>query len=1017
MAEKDTIDTSAQKLELHRALEKARAEGNERKKLELHTQLQNLYIADEKWYETAAVRGEAAVQGLWKGGAQTMGLPVDLTNLIVGLGETGVRKVLDAAGFEIDSGLKDSKLMSKKPFLGSAQTTEILNNLGIKTEYDKTRASTAIIGRIAEEVGMSAPIAGVVARGAAKPVQFLGKEAGIAVAAGTGAATAQQLFPGSMGAEITGQLVGGFTPLTATTIMKYAGAKTGAVEAFNLFFRAEARQKEIAGNILYQKLGSEKSAKLLADIKAGKKIKLFGEEIEASKFPRTLDQITAEPELIVLRQQLEGSEVGIQVVDAIQQTKLARLLELENNFIKNIKKKDYSIESTISAVENRVNHITNYLDKRLNLAQQTAANKIQAINPNMTREQASALLRREIDEALQDALNLEQKMWGTIDGTINGDIISTGAAAILNNQLKTTDPKNVPKILYDLAGDKNLVKAGLKEVKTTQEPIGPKLGTREISVEPTGSILTNKEPISEIVNLRTRIRDEIRGENSKANPSKEKLQSLNDLLGGVDESFMDVGNPKNINEVTQAINFSDSLQNNYYSGQTGQILGYDAKGKLKVIPESTFNKLIQQGEEGGVATRDVNKIIAQDSAGIQEGLRNRFSQLAVDGKVDKNLRDKFIKNNDEILNEFPLLKQQFLDANESLNIVEQAQKNYKTARYDIDKYRLETLASDGGQTLSAKGIVTRIFNSKDPVKDINKIIKLSARDETGAALNGLQNETTDFIFNQIKTKEIIVGGKPQTVPDIKQLNKFIKKNDEALRVLYGDDGFKTIQEFQSVLKDIDNVIISGGMDDLEVIARNNVFVSSVGRILGTKVAAATGGPALVFAGIGGRLANMLISKKSTREIKALLGKAFTDLDFATDLLKPYVDKQQEIVSKSINSYLVNAFGEKVREEIKPEISVEFPNADIDETGTIQPKEVPVSGRTSINPASDRFANAGVMPNPVGMMPTPTANTGPTGRVNEKTASMLFPNDKIFTPDTFAAQGGIMNAHKQIQRVA
>ena len=209
MAEKDTIDTSAQKLELHRALEKARAEGNERKKLELHTQLQNLYIADEKWYETAAVRGEAAVQGLWKGGAQTMGLPVDLTNLIVGLGETGVRKVLDAAGFEIDSGLKDSKLMSKKPFLGSAQTTEVLNNLGIKTEYDKTRASTAIIGRIAEEVGMSAPIAGVVARGAAKPVQFLGKEAGIAVAAGTGAATAQQLFPGSMGAEITGQLVGG----------------------------------------------------------------------------------------------------------------------------------------------------------------------------------------------------------------------------------------------------------------------------------------------------------------------------------------------------------------------------------------------------------------------------------------------------------------------------------------------------------------------------------------------------------------------------------------------------------------------------------------------------------------------------------------------------------------------------------------------------------------------------------------------------------------------------------------
>jgi hypothetical protein len=264
------------------------------------------------------------------------------------------------------------------------------------------------------------------------------------------------------------------------------------------------------------------------------------------------------------------------------------------------------------------------------------------------------------------------------------------------------------------------------------------------------------------------------------------------------------------------------------------------------------------------------------------------------------------------------------------------------------------------------------------------------------------------MLNQIKTKEITVGGKSQTVPDVKQLNKFIRDNEEALVALYGDDGFKTIQEFQSVLKDIDNAVMKGGLDNLEVIARNNVFVSSVGRILGTKVAAATGGPALVFAGIGGRVANALISKKSAKQIKALVGEAFTDADFAAELLKPYVDNQQEVVSRAVNTFIVNAFGEQVREGVMPEITVEFPNADIDETGTIQPKEeVPVSMNT-VNPAS-RLS--------VGMMPTPTADTGPTGKVDSRTASMLFPDDKIFTPDTFAAQGGIMNARKPIQRVA
>jgi hypothetical protein len=1016
MVDENKIDTGSQKLELFRALDQAEKDGNDRAKLEAYRQLQALYIADEKWYETAAVRGDAAVQGLWKGLAQTMGLPVDLTNLIVGLGETGVRKVLDAAGFEIDSGLKDSKLMSKKPFLGSAQTTEILNNLGIKTEYDKTRASTALIGRIAQEVGMSAPIAAPLARGAAKPLDFLSKEAGIAVAAGTGAATAQSLFPGSAGAEITGQLVGGLSPIAISTILKYAGGKTGAAEAVNLIFRPESREREIAGNILYQRLGVEKSAKLLEDIKEGKTIKLFGEEIESTKFPRTLDQITAEPELIILRQQLEGSEVGTKLVESIQQTKLARLLELENNFLKNVKKKDYGmtreygIESTVGAVESRVNHITNYLDKRLNLAKQTTADKIQAINPNMTREQASALLRREIDDALQDALDLEQKMWSNVKGTINGDIISTGAAAILNNQFKTTDPANIPKVLKEIAGEKNLVEAGLLEATSESQTITTRFGgklqkeKRQIPVEPTGSILTNKEPISEILNLRTRVRDELRVENSKPNSSKEKVQSLEDFLGIIDESFMDAGSAKNLNDLAQAISYSDSLKANYYSGEIGKIIGYDTSGKYGVLPETTFTKLIQKGEQGGITTRDVNKIIEQDSVGIQEGLRVRFANLADnDGNISQNIRDKFVQNNEEALNEFPLLKQQFLDANESRNIVEQSLKNYKVAQQDVQKYRLETLASEGGQTLSAKGIVTNIFGAKDPVADINKIIKLSARDETGAALKGLQNETTDFMLNQIKTKEITVGGKSQTVPDIKKLNNFIRTNEEALVALYGDDGFKTIQEFQSVLKDIDNAVIKGGMEDLEVIARNNVFVSSVGRILGTKVAAATGGPALVFAGIGGRVANALISKKSAKQIKALVGEAFTDADFAADLLRPYVADQQEVISKSVNTFLVNAFGEQVREGALP-IFQQEPEE--------QSSSMNITDPSPVNQVS-RLANANIA-NPVGMMPTPTADPGPMNPNTMARGQQLFGGPGEIT---FAAEGGIMNARKPIQRVA
>ena len=983
-----------QKLDLFRELEKAEAEGNEKRKLEIYRQLQNIYISEESVMEKAFDAEESMMQGVNKGLAQTLGLPADLSNLIIGLGETGVRKLLDAAGFEIESGLKDSKLMSKKPFLGSAQVTEIFNNLGIETEYDKTRALTRMIGRIGEEVGMTTPIAGGLATRAAAPGKYALAEAGVTLAAGTGAATAKEMFPGSLGAEITGQLVGGFTPLTLQSLIKYMPGLSYAKESFKLMYNPKQREREIAGNILYQKLGPKKTKELFAKLEEGD-VTILGEKLDQTKFPRTLDQFTDEPKLVELRQQLEkAGGQGMELIDNIDALKLARLLELENIFYKNMKKKDYGIESTIGAVEERANTITNYLDKRLQLAEETAANKIQAINPNMTREQASALLRREIDDALADGLAMEQRMWGKIEGTIDGDTIAAGASAIINNQFKTTDPKNIPKILFELAGEKHLVDAGYLPKKFKTETIQRQFGPQkqEVAIAPKESILGKQESISEIVNLRTRVRDEIRVENSKAMPNAEKIKSLDELLGIIDGSFTDAANPKNINDVTRAIEYSDDLTNSFYKSEVGKILGYDTKGKLKVIPETTFNKLILKGEEGGVATKDVQKILANDSTGVQEGLKNRFSQLAdSDGVIPSEVIEKFILNNEESLNQFPLLKQQFLDANEASNIITQQRKKYDIINRDIEKFRLETLVAKEGDTLSAKGIVTRIFNSKDPVKDINNIIKLSNRDPSGAALKGLQNEVSDFMFNTIKTKEL----KGQLVPDIKDLNKFIKKNEEALVALYGKEGFDTIKEFQKIVKAVDNVVMKGKPDDLEVIARNNVFVSSVGRILGTKVASATGGPALVFAGIGGRIANSFISKKAGKEIHALLGQAFVDPKFAKELLKPYVDNQQEIVGKAVNAFILNAFGSQVR--------------DVQEGAALPeeaPEEIPVS---MVNPES-RLSNV-AMANPVGMRGMPTGGMDP---------NVMARGQQLFNKPgeiTFANQGGIMSTNKAFQRVA
>ena len=134
-----------------------------------------------------------------------------------------------------------------------------------------------------------------------------------------------------------------------------------------------------------------------------------------------------------------------------------------------------------------------------------------------------------------------------------------------------------------------------------------------------------------------------------------------------------------------------------------------------------------------------------------------------------------------------------------------------------------------------------------------------------------------------------------------------------------------------------------------------------------------------------------------------VGEAFTDADFAADLLRPYVADQQEVISKSVNTFLVNAFGEQVREGALP-IFQQEPEE--------QSSSMNITDPSPVNQVS-RLANANIA-NPVGMMPTPTADTGPMNMDTMARGSQLFSGPGEIT---FAAEGGIMNARKPIQRVA
>ena len=226
MAEENNNQVNeAYELKLYQNLQQAISEGDNAAQLNAYKKLQSYYISQETFLDKVGVAAGSILPGINKGIETTMGLPVDISNLILSFGEDGVRSILEGVGFDMEG---TPKIIGKEPFLGSESVGKLFDKLGIKTDYQKNRALSQITGRISEEIGMTIPLMGITLRGASpnNMKKLLGTETGLATTGGTGAALgfeANQHFVNSnipVDLEAWGQALGYVSPITTHAIYK-----------------------------------------------------------------------------------------------------------------------------------------------------------------------------------------------------------------------------------------------------------------------------------------------------------------------------------------------------------------------------------------------------------------------------------------------------------------------------------------------------------------------------------------------------------------------------------------------------------------------------------------------------------------------------------------------------------------------------------------------------------------------------------------------------------------------------
>lgn len=220
---------------LERALRNAHAAGDESAARRLAQEIQSQRsqatpAGAQGWQNTYASQGASGVN---EGIARTLGAPVDLVNAGIGLGMAGVNRI---AGTNFQP--------SEEPFLGSRQIEGAMGQSGmIGPESDDP--SHQFVRRVGEEVGATALPGGAVASRAARPVAVAAAEAGYALGGGVGGATAQQIAPDNITAEVAGTLAGSMTPWAASTAVQRQAANRARREQVPTRQDLEARAGEL----------------------------------------------------------------------------------------------------------------------------------------------------------------------------------------------------------------------------------------------------------------------------------------------------------------------------------------------------------------------------------------------------------------------------------------------------------------------------------------------------------------------------------------------------------------------------------------------------------------------------------------------------------------------------------------------------------------------------------------------------------------------------------------------------
>jgi hypothetical protein len=609
-----------------------------------------------------------------------LGMPIDAMTGLLNLGVKGVNALGGEEGKPLVNEIKE-------PFLGSEWFAKHFN-----TVRTPDTPAGRVLERAGEEFGAAvAPSAGIMKAASAmklgaqqatsfverflqpianSPGKALLGEATATGGSGVGAGVAREVAPDSPGAEMTGQILGGFSPAAISVLPKTITGRvivgTGKVagEAAATLatpFRKDPpktfkdrvinsiadigadRQRKKGFEAVRDLLGNEMTPQAEASMRAAGDL-----SAEIPGFKPSIAEATGSPALIAQQTNLEKRASG-KNLDWIVNRHRDNTRAVDDFAASSAPDGAENPEFVVNAAKGRVDSLRNATDTQAATVQTARQELARRAFPVVDRAEAGGTLRTELQaeraarreeaDALSQQLGLDN-----IDVSVPFTDWSQRVHGTFAARSAFEDAENTPRILRDI------------------ERVGQPVPTgRVINGEP--ETVPARVTFRDLKALRERISDDLIDSAGSANPSRRQVRILGQLRGEVDNLIEHSAHVSDDPQFAERYaQFRRAYFDNYIrpfeQGAAYKVRAMDGRGFYKTTDEKVADAFFKSGDTS--AADQFNELFAnrpEARAALRSTAIDNLREFAVrDGVIDPRRFADWLRQHRSVLERFPDLR-------------------------------------------------------------------------------------------------------------------------------------------------------------------------------------------------------------------------------------------------------------------------------------------------------------------------------------------------------------------------